>query len=73
MKLDLDVTVARLLAAIPSSALVMKKLGITTDGNEHKTLQQVCADHRITPKEFLEAMDKIDWNKESAARESERM
>ncbi len=65
MKLDADTTLVSLLSAVPSSALALSRLGIATDGNERKTLQQVCADAGIGFEEFLRAMEEIDWNKES--------
>lgn len=67
MKLEPDVTVANLLAAIPSSALVLRKIGIVSDANENKSLQQICADHGIPFDDFLRAMDEIDWTEESPA------
>ncbi len=65
MKLDPDTTVASLLVAIPSSALVFDKFGIAADGNEDRTLQEVCTDTGIGFEEFLQAMDEIDWSEES--------
>jgi hypothetical protein len=65
MKLDPDTTLGSLLTAIPSSAGVLRRLRITPDGNEHKTLEQICQDHNIAFDQFLRAMDEIDWEEES--------
>ncbi len=66
MKLDPDTTVDSLLAAIPSSALAFDKLGIPIAGNKDKTVQEVCAERGMEFREFLRAMDEIDWETESA-------
>ena len=65
MRLDPHTTVARLLIAIPSSALAFTRLGIPTGGNESKSLQQVCKDSNIGMERFLATLDDIDWNLES--------
>ena len=67
MKLDPRTTVASLLVAIPSSALAFNRLGIIAQGNEQKSLQEVCTDGGISMEEFLRIMNEIDWNKESPA------
>lgn len=66
MKLDPHIKVDRLLTAIPSSALVFQKFGITVAGNEDNDLEQACADRGIGLEEFEQAIDDIDWNEESA-------
>lgn len=65
MKLDPQTTVGSLLRAIPSSALVFDKLEIKIEGNEKKTLQEVCAHRGIGLHEFLGQLDQIDWENES--------
>jgi hypothetical protein len=70
VKVDPDTTVANLLTAIPSSALVLKRFGMAS-GDANKTLQQACADRGIEFEQFIRAMNAIDWNKEApAARKS---
>ncbi len=70
MRLDPQTPVANLLVAIPSSALAFNRLGILAQGNESKTLQELCTDGGISMEEFLRAMQDIDWNKESPAVEN---
>jgi hypothetical protein len=65
MRLDPDTSVSSLLAAIPSSAAVFTQFGIALDGNERKTLGQICADHGIDFERFLRAMNEINWDRES--------
>jgi hypothetical protein len=65
VKLDPHTRVGSLLVAIPSSALVFDRLGITAAGNEDKSLQKVCAARGVGMEDFLRAMDEIDWDKES--------
>lgn len=67
MKLDPEIAVAKLLAAIPSSALVLKRFGMASHVDANKTLQQACADHGIKFEQFLRAMNAIDWNEELPA------
>ena len=69
MRLDPEISVARLLTAIPSSALAFGKLGIAVQLDETKSLQQVCADRGIAVEEFWRAMDAIDWNQEAPSNE----
>ena len=68
MKLDPDTLVINLLGAIPSAAQVFTQFHIFLDGNERKTLGQICSDHGVKFEEFLRAMNEIDWNQESPAR-----
>lgn len=65
MKLDPQTTVSSLVRAIPSSVLVFDKLEIKLEGNENKSLQEVCADRGMGLEEFLRQLDEIDWEKES--------
>jgi hypothetical protein len=65
MKIDPQTAVGSLLVAVPSAAIVFERFGIQVDENEKKTLQAVCTEHDIAMKEFLHAMDEIDWNGES--------
>ncbi len=65
MKLDPHTTVASLLIAIPSSALVFDRLGIVADGNEGKSLVKLCSDYNVSFERFLAGMDEIDWTHES--------
>ncbi len=67
MRLDPQTPVANLLLAIPSSALAFHRLGILAQGNENKTLQELCTDGGISVEDFLRAMHEIDWSKESPA------
>jgi hypothetical protein len=64
MRLDPDTLVRGLILAIPTSAVVFDKFGISLTGNEDKTLGQICANRRIRFEEFLHALDEIDWNEE---------
>jgi hypothetical protein len=65
MKLNPDTKICSLLVAIPSSVIALGKLGIPIDGNEEKTLQQVCLEREMKFQEILRAMDEIDWDKET--------
>jgi hypothetical protein len=65
MRLEPDTPLGGLLAAIPSSSHVLRQLGIKPDGNEEKTLGQLCQDHRISFDDFLRAMDEVDWEQEA--------
>lgn len=65
VKLDPQTPVDGLLRAIPSSAIVFERFGISADPSEKRTLQEVCTDQGIRVEEFLGAMDEIDWNGES--------
>jgi hypothetical protein len=67
VKLDPETNVARLLAAIPSSALVLKRLGMVSSSEPNRTLRQACADRGIEFEQFLQAMNAIDWNDEVPA------
>ncbi len=64
MKLDPQTAVASLLAAIPSAAVVFDRFGIQLDQDEKKSLQAVCAEHEVSLRDFLQAMDEIDWDPE---------
>lgn len=64
MKLDPDTTVAGMLAAMPSSAVVFERFGIPADLGEKTSLQQVCANCGVRLEEFLQAVDEIDWSSE---------
>lgn len=65
MKLDPETPLGDLLAAIPSSSQVLRRLGIATDGCEGKSLHQVCQDNGIALEEFLQALDQVDWDEEA--------
>ncbi len=65
MRLNPHTTVGSLLTAIPSSAMVFEELGITVKGNRDKSLQEVCADAGVAVESFFQALDEIDWSKES--------
>lgn len=64
MKLDPEIRVASLLAAIPSSQVAFNRLQISLDGNQGKTLQQICSDNGIEFDQFLSTLKDIDWNRE---------
>lgn len=71
MTLDPQTTVGDLLRAIPSSAAVFEKLGISMEHGETKSLRDLCSEHHVSFEQFLRAMDEIDWNEEpSRTRES---
>ncbi len=65
MRLDPQTTVGSLLRAVPSSATIFERFGIEADPSEEKTLEQVCTGRNVRIQEFLQAMDEVDWNKES--------
>lgn len=65
MRLDPDTLVSSLVEAIPTSVVVFDKFGVPLDGNNDKTLQQVCRDRGIDFERFLRAMNEIDWSEES--------
>lgn len=67
MRLDPKIKLSSLLTAIPSAAVALEKLQITTDGNEEKSLEDLCAEHGITFSRFLEGMDDLNWNEEYRA------
>ncbi len=68
MRLDPETLVSNLVLAIPTSVVVFDKFGVSLEGNDDKTLQQVCRDRGIQFDAFLRAMDEIDWSEESQAR-----
>lgn len=67
MKLDPDTKVAELVAAIPSSVIVLKNFGIKPDSNENRTLEQIFEHHGISFDQFLAAMHSLDWDQEYRA------
>jgi hypothetical protein len=52
MKLDPKTKLASLLGAVPSVAAVLENFQITTDGNEEKRLEELCAEHGIIFNKF---------------------
>jgi hypothetical protein len=64
MKLNSNTTVARVLAALPSSAAVFDGFAIRTDHPAETTLETVCTNSGVHVEEFLRALDEIDWNYE---------
>jgi 23S rRNA C2498 (ribose-2'-O)-methylase RlmM len=64
MKLDPNTRLASLLIAIPSTAAVLETFEITIDGNEEKSVQELCREHGITFQTFLKGMDNLNWNEE---------
>lgn len=64
MKLDPETPLGDLMAAIPSSSQVLRRLGIATDGSKDKSLHQACQDSGIALEDFLRAMDEVDWEEE---------
>lgn len=67
IKLDPDTKLADLLGAIPSSVIALKNFDIKPDGNESRTLEQICKNHGISFDQFLAAMDELDWDQEYRA------
>lgn len=65
MKLDPQTTVESLLRAIPSSAIVFERFGITVDRSDKRSLEEVCTNQDIRIEEFLAGLDEIDWTEES--------
>lgn len=64
MKLDPQTTVESLLRAIPSSAIVFERFGISADQSDKRSLEEVFRDQGVRIEEFLADLDEIDWNKE---------
>jgi hypothetical protein len=65
LRLNPRTTVASLLAAIPSSAVVFNELGITTERSGGKSLEEICSANGIEIEKFLRALDEIDWEDEA--------
>ena len=65
MQLDPKTQLRALLIAIPSSALVFSKLGIPTQGNEGRTLEDLCAEFGVSFESFLKGMEEVDWSDEA--------
>ena len=73
MRHDPQTKVASLLVAIPSAALAFNRLGLIAQGNENKSLEEVCRAGCISLEEFMRVMNEIDWNNESPREESGRV
>jgi hypothetical protein len=43
---------------------VLEIFEITIDGNEEKSLQELCTEYGITFQTFLKGMDELNWNEE---------
>lgn len=67
MTLDPKTKVANLLRAIPSANAVLKRLNILTNGNEDRTLDEICAESGIAFDLFLRRMNELNWNEEYKA------
>jgi hypothetical protein len=64
MKLHPDTTIGRLLAALPSSGAALDRMGISSNVEDHRTLQQACADAEVSVESLFEALDRLDWDRE---------
>jgi hypothetical protein len=64
MKLHPNTTIGRLLAALPSSGAVLDRMGIPSNGEDHRTLEQACADAKVSIESLFEALDRLDWDRE---------
>lgn len=67
MNFDPDTRIASLLAAIPSTAVVLERFGIRADYADTRSIRQICIDHGVGFDDFLQAFDNIDWRGESPA------
>lgn len=65
MKLESETPLGDLLAAIPSASHVLRQLGVRLDGNERKTMGELCREYGIAFDDFLRAMDQLDWEQEA--------
>ncbi len=65
MRLNPTTKLASLLTAIPSAELVLGDFHIAINGNESKTLEQLCAAHGITFHNFEKALNELNWNDEN--------
>lgn len=70
MKIDPSTTVRNLVAALPSSKALLKRLGISNGPPDERTLEQACTQAQVPIEEFLDKLDDIDWNSETGRRES---
>lgn len=64
MRFNPNTKLNSLLTAVPSAATVCAGFHMTIDGNEDKSLGQLCAERGITFDSFLQALDELDWNEE---------
>jgi hypothetical protein len=64
MKLDPDTPISRLVAALPSSGALLARMGLSSDGDDTRTLRQACADAGVSIEAVFEALDRLDWDAE---------
>lgn len=62
MTLDPNTKVTSLLRAIPSAKAVLNQFDIRTNGNEERSLDELCAEHGIAFDTFLRGMNDLNWN-----------
>ena len=62
MNLDPNTKVRSLVAALPSSAVVLRSIGIADAEDDERTIQQACSEASVAVEEFLSNLGKIDWN-----------
>ncbi len=72
MRIDPSTTIRDLIAAIPSSEAVLKRLGVSKGPPDGRTLEQACTEARIPIENFLNTLEGIDWNAEAPPRNSSR-
>ncbi len=61
MNIDPNTTLSDLVAALPSSGTILKWLNISNGLGDARTLERACADAQIPIEEFLNSLDKVDW------------
>lgn len=70
MNIDPSTTLYHLVAAIPSSEVLLKRLGMTKGPADERTLEQACNDAHIPVEVFLKHLDNIDWDAETVPRKT---
>jgi len=64
MRLHPDTTIGSLLAALPSSGALLHRMGLSSNVEDDRTLQQACADAGVPIEAVFEALDNLDWDAE---------
>jgi len=65
MIIDPNVTVAELIAALPSALVILQGYGISAALVADEPLWRALMDCHVDVQQFLGALDQIDWNTEA--------
>lgn len=64
MIVDPKTTVGQLIMALPSSEAIFQAFGLSPELVIDEPLWKALTDSHVDPKEFLDALDAIDWSAE---------